>query len=77
MICPDCGSTNVEEIDRGYFFCIDCGSEFSQESEELLEEEDELTLDALFSEEDEEDEMDIYDEFDEYREYPEEEEEEF
>ncbi len=76
MICPDCGSMNVEEIDKGYFLCLDCGGEFSQEMEDLFEEEDEA-LESLFENEEEMEEGKYYDEyedFDEYREYPEEEE---
>lgn len=75
MICPECGSMNIEEIDRGYYFCLDCGAEFYQEVEEVVEEE--IPLQGIFEEEEEEEEIEekpIYEEYEEYEEYPEEEE---
>lgn len=72
MICPECGSMNVEEIDRGYYFCLDCGAEFYQEVEDFLEEE-ESPIEGIFDEELEEEEM-FYEGYEEYEEYPEEEE---
>lgn len=77
MICPECGSMNVEEIDRGYYFCLDCGAEFSQEIEEFIEEE-ESPIQGIFEEEEEEleeEERPLYEEYEEYEEFPEEEEE--
>lgn len=76
MICPECGSMNVEEIDRGYYFCLDCGAEFSQEIEEFFEEE-ESPIQGIFEEEEEleEEERPLYEGYEEYEEFPEEEEE--
>ncbi len=73
MICPECGSMNVEEIDRGYYFCLDCGAEFYQEVEDLLEDED-SPIEVIFDEELEEEEELFYEGYEEYEEYPEEEE---
>jgi|Deesub1362A_J573_1020465.scaffolds.fasta_scaffold00122_18 uncharacterized Zn finger protein (UPF0148 family) len=72
MICPECGSMNVEEIDRGYYFCLDCGAEFYQEVEDFLEDEG-SPIEGIFDEELEEEEM-FYEGYEEYEEYPEEEE---
>jgi len=33
MICPECGSMKVEEIEKGYYYCLECGHEFSEEDE--------------------------------------------
>jgi len=67
MICPECGSMKVEEIEKGYYYCLECGHEFSEE-EELIEEEVDFE-DSLLEDEEEEGE--------DFLEYEEEEEEEF
>ncbi|MEN3044185.1 MAG: hypothetical protein ABDH37_03070 [Candidatus Hydrothermales bacterium] len=67
MICPECGSMKIEEIEKGYFYCLECGHEFSEE-EEYIDESD--YEDAVLEDEEEEEEFYDYDE-------EEEEEEEF
>ncbi|MEO0255294.1 MAG: hypothetical protein ABIN20_07755 [candidate division WOR-3 bacterium] len=68
MICPECGSMKVEEIEKGYFYCLECGHEFSEEDEYI---EDSDFEDTILEDEEEEEEEEFF-EYDE-----EEEEEEF
>ncbi|MEN3045686.1 MAG: hypothetical protein ABDH49_01670 [Candidatus Hydrothermales bacterium] len=65
MICPECGSTKIEEIEKGYFYCLECGYEFSEEEEYINDSEYESTV----LEDEEEEEYYDYDEEEEEEEF--------
>lgn len=37
MICPECGSENINELEDGRYKCLDCGHRFGQDEGEEAE----------------------------------------